>query len=343
MTAERDTHDFPITNDNPFFSLPISDAQIDRSPAPAAVSVAVDRPAEAAITHSIADYISAATADNTRRAYQSDLRAFLSWGGCLPSSAEAVAVYLVAHATTLSPVSLTRRLVAIGRAHAALGLPNPCRSDLVRTTLRGICRIHGRPQRQVQPALREDVLAMLPHMIGTRGVRDRALILIGFAGAFRRSELVALQYEDLAFVKEGLTLTITRSKADQLGKGRKIGIPYARSQACPVKALTAWLALARIDSGPLFRIVRKGGAIGADALSAQSVAALVKEYAAKAGLPADHYSGHSLRAGLITSAAKAGVSSWKIREQTGHRSDAMLQRYIRDAEIFDGNAAGSVL
>ena len=249
----------------------------------------------------------------------------------------------MAHATTLSPVSLSRRLVAIGRAHAALGLSNPCRSDLVRTTLRGIWRIHGRPQRQVQAALREDVLAMLPHMQGVRGVRDRALILIGFAGAFRRSELAAIQYEDLAFVTEGLTLTITRSKTDQIGKGRKIGIPYARSHACPVKALRSWLALARIDSGPLFRIVRKGGAIGSGALSAQTVATLVKEYAAKAGLPADHYSGHSLRAGLITSAAKAGVSSWKIREQTGHKSDAMLQRYIRDADIFDGNAAGSVL
>lgn len=332
-----------IGNDNPFFSLPISDAEIDASEALASVPAVVDRPAEAVITHSIADYISAATAESTRRAYQSDLRAFLAWGGCLPSSADAVATYLVAHATALSPVSLSRRLVAIGRAHAALGLPNPCRSDLVRTTLRGIWRIHGRPQRQVQPALREDVLAMLPHMQGTRGIRDRALILIGFAGAFRRSELVALQYEDLAFVKEGLTLTITRSKTDQIGKGRKIGVPYARSHACPVKALAAWIDLARIDSGPLFRIVRKGGVIGAVGLSAQSVATLVKEYAAKAGLPADHYSGHSLRAGLITSAAKASVSSWKIREQTGHKSDAMLQRYIRDADIFDGNAAGSVL
>lgn len=333
-----------ITNDNPFFSLPISDAGIDPNQALASVPVLLDQaPENAVVPHSIADYISAATADSTRRAYQSDLRAFLAWGGCLPSSAEVVTSYLVALAPTLSPVSLNRRLVAIGRAHAALGWPNPCRSELVRTTLRGIWRIHGRPQRQVQPALREDVLAMLPHMQGIRGIRDRALILIGFAGAFRRSELVALQYEDIAFVKEGLTLTITRSKTDQIGKGRKVGVPYARSHACPVKALTAWLALARIDSGPVFRIVRKGGAIGTVALSAQSVATVVKEYAARAGLPADQYAGHSLRAGLITSAAKAGVSSWKIREQTGHKSDAMLQRYIRDADIFDGNAAGSVL
>ena len=128
---------------------------------------------------------------------------------------------------------------------------------------------------------------MLPHMKGTRGTRDRALILIGFAGAFRRSELVALHFDDVAFVKEGLTITIRRSKTDQLGEGRKVAIPFARSHACPVKALTDWLDHARIDSGPLFRFVNKGGGIGTAALSPQTVAVLVKEYATKAGLDAD--------------------------------------------------------
>ena len=251
--------------------------------------------------------------------------------------------YLVDHAAVLSPVTLSRRLVAIGRAHTTLGHPNPCRTELVRTTLRGIWRVHGRPQRQVAPALREDILAMPPHMKGARGIRDRALMLVGFAGALRRSELVALQYDDLAFVKEGLTVLIRRSKTDQLGQGRKIAIPFARSHACPVKALTAWLDHAGIQSGPIFCIVNKRGEVGRLALSPQSVALIVKDYATKAGLDATLYSGHSLRAGLITSAAKAGVSSWKIREQTGHKSDAMLQRYIRDADIFEGNAAGSVL
>jgi integrase len=291
----------------------------------------------------IADYVAAAVADNTRRAYQNDLRAFIAWGAAMPSSPDEVAAYLVAFAAVLSPVTLSRRLVAIGRAHTSLGHRNPCRTDLVRTTLRGIWRVHGRPQRQVQPALREDILAMLPHMSGTRGIRDRALLLIGFAGAFRRAELVALEYDDLAFVKEGLLLLIRRSKTDQLGEGRKIAIPFARSHACPVKALTNWLDRAAIQSGPLFRIVNKGGGVGSAALSSQSVALIVKDYARKAGLDADNYSGHSLRAGLITSAAKAGVSSWKIRQTTGHRSDAMLQRYIRDADVFEGNAAGSVL
>lgn len=292
---------------------------------------------------SVADYITAAAADNTRRAYQNDLRAFLAWGGSLPSIPETIAAYLVTQATILSPFTLSRRLVAIGRAHTTLGYPNPCGANIVRTTLRGIWRVHGRPQRQVQPALREDVLAMLPHMTSTRGIRDRALILVGFAGAFRRSELVALLHDDIAYVNEGMTILIRRSKTDQQGEGRKIAVPFARSHACPVKALANWLEQAGIQSGPLFRSVNKAGEIGCVALSSQTVAAIVKEYARKAGLNADNYSGHSLRAGLITSAAKAGVSNWKIRQQTGHRSDAMLQRYIRDSEIFDGNAAGSVL
>jgi integrase len=291
----------------------------------------------------LAEYLAAASAENTRRSYRSDLRDFAAWGGTIPASPETVAAYLVTGAIKLSPVTLSRRVVAMAKAHGVLGYPNPCRSELVRMTLRGIWRVHGRPQRQAHPALREDVLAMLPHMKGTRGLRDRALILVGFAGAFRRSELVALESDDVAFVEEGMTLSIRRSKTDQCGEGRKIAIPYARSRACPVKALQAWLKHARIESGPLFRSVNKAGAVGTFALSAQTVATLVKEYAREAGLDAANYSAHSLRAGLITSAAKAGVSSWKIREQTGHRSEAMLYRYIRDAQMFENNAAGAVL
>ena len=335
-----------ITNDNPSLSLSKKDDFSVANPVSKFANNTVTDlllAEEQDATRRIAEYVAAAAADNTRRAYQSDLRAFLAWGGTLPSIPETIAAYLVAHATTLSPFTLSRRLVAIGRAHAILGYANPCKSELVRTTLRGVWRVHGRPQRQAQPALREDVLAMLPHMKDTRGIRDRALILIGFAGAFRRSELVALRYDDITFVKEGLTLMIRRSKTDQLAEGRKIAIPFARSHACPVKALTSWLEHAAIQSGPMFRTVNKAGVIGTQALSAQTVATLVKEYARKAGLDAANYSGHSLRAGLITSAAKAGVSSWKIRQQSGHKSDAMLQRYIRDAEIFEGSAAGSVL
>jgi len=218
-----------ITNDNPSLPLAKNAGEIDHSEVTDAATsaVIVSPPDRFNGPRSLADYVAAASSENTRRAYRNDLRAFLAWGASLPALPETVAAYMVAHASLLAPVTLSRRLVAIGRAHAILGYANPCKSELVRTTLRGIWRVHGRPQRQVQPALREDILAMLPHLTGTRGMRDRALLLIGFAGAFRRSEQVALAHADVAFVTEGLTLLIRKSKTDQLGEGRKIAIPFA--------------------------------------------------------------------------------------------------------------------
>jgi integrase len=140
-----------------------------------------------------------------------------------------------------------------------------------------------------------------------------------------------------------LLVTLRRSKTDQEGVGRKVGIPYGRTRACPVKALRAWLDRAEVKTGPVFRSVSKGGQIGSRALTDQSVNLVLRKCAARVGLPCEQLTGHSLRAGLVTSAAKAGISSWKIRQQTGHRSDVMLQRYIRDADIFIGNAAGALL
>jgi integrase len=223
-------------------------------------------------------------------------------------------------------------------------LENPCDSELVRSVLRGIRRVHGTSQRQVDPLLREDVLAIIDGLPDTiKGVRDRALLLVGFGAALRRGELVSLEVGDVRFVPEGLILRIRRSKTDQEGAGREIGIPYARSRACPVKALRAWLEHSGIDSGRIFRSVAKGGRIQAAGMTAQSVALVVKHYAGTVGLDPARVSGHSLRAGLITSAAKLGISTHKIRQQSGHRSDAMLARYIRDGELFVNNAAGAVL
>ena len=173
-------------------------------------------------------------------------------------------------------------------------------------------------------------------------LRDRALLLVGFAGAFRRSELVALSVEDIQFVKQGLVVHLNASKTDQERAGRKVAIPHARGDVCPVSAIEEWLRFAGISSGPIFRPVDRYGRIGSCALSAQSVALAVKQRAEAVGLNPKLFSGHSLRSGLVTSAAQAGVSSWKIRQQTGHASDSMLARYIRDAQVFVGNAAGAI-
>lgn len=311
---------------------------------PVAISVEqLTLPNSPTITPDVSFYLHAALSDNSRKAYRSDLNHFLTWGGTIPASPEIVAVYLAAHADHHAVATLARRLVSIGKAHTAQGLPSPTDSELVRATLRGIRNTHGTAQRQVAPAIKEDVLAMVNGLTGIKGIRDRALLLVGFAGAFRRSELVSITLENVEFVKRGLVINLTRSKTDQESRGRKIAIPYARGSVCAVHALQEWLEASGITIGLIFRGVTRHGLISDVGLTAQSVALVVKERAQAVGLDPSKYAGHSLRAGLVTSAAQLGVSSWKIREQTGHKSDAMLARYIRNANIFVDNAAGAVL
>ncbi len=289
-------------------------------------------------------YVHAATSDNTRRAYRSDLRHFIEWGGAIPASDVMVADYLARYAGTLSVATLARRVASISKAHAARGLYSPARSELVRSTLRGIRRTHGQPQRRARPLTKEDLFSVLATTgDGLKDARDRALLLVGFAGAFRRSELVAIDCADVEPVKQGVVVHVHRSKTDQEGAGRKVGIPHGRTRWCPVTALSDWLGRAGIEEGPVFRPVDRHGRVHDARLSGEAVSLVVKGRAAAVGLEPGDYSGHSLRAGLATSAAAAGVSSWKIRQQTGHASDAMLARYIRDGELFVDNAAGALL
>lgn len=254
-----------------------------------------------------------------------------------------LAQYIAERAQIHSPFTIGRRVVGIGRAHSSLGLPDPSKTDLVRSVLRGLRRTTGKPQRRATPILRDDLFMLLSQMRGLKGIRDQALLLIGFAGAFRRAELVGLDVSDLQFVTEGLLIHLRRSKTDQIGEGRNIAIPFGRTSACPVKALQQWIEASSITHGPIFRSVSKSGVVSGSRLSDQSVSLIVKSYANGIGLPPEKYSGHSLRAGLVTSAAKAGVSLTKIQEQTGHRSIAVLTRYIRDAQVFENNAAGLLL
>ena len=285
--------------------------------------------------------VEASIADNTRRAYRSDLDHFAAWGGTLPAEPALVASYLAAHAETLSVATLVRRIATISKAHEARGLPNPCRSEIVRATLRGIKRTRGIAQREAKPLLREDLFRVLDAMgEGVKDARDRALLLIGFAGGFRRSEIVGLDCDDIERVRQGLIVTLRRSKTDQEGAGRKVGIPFGRTRHCPVLALDRWLAVSGIEAGPIFRPVDRHGRVAAERLSGEAVSLVVKERVAAAGIDPTGFSGHSLRAGFATSAVQAGVSTLKIRSQTGHASDAMLARYVRDGELFVDNAAG---
>lgn len=335
-----------LTNDNNLLSHPrncIKNGEIEENASAINCTKTVEDLQLIAIEESVSKYIKAAVADSTRKGYRIDLAHFISWGGNIPTTPQTVSQYLAAHAEILSVATLNRRIVAISRAHTANGIPSPTKSDLVKTTLRGIKRTFGTRQRQVSPVLKNDLIRMVDSLSGIKGTRDKALLLVGFAGAFRRSELVALQVCDIEFVEHGMVIHLSRSKTDQEGEGRKIAIPHARGASCAVKSLQAWLTLANIKEGPIFRPVTRHGKIEESALSPQAVANIVKEKVLAIGLDPQKFSGHSLRAGLVTSAAQAGVTAWKIKQQTGHRSDAMLARYIRDANIFNDNAAGALL
>lgn len=288
--------------------------------------------------HLVRQYVDAALADNTVRAYRGDLKHFFAWGGTIPATEKQIAKYLAQHATSLAGSTLARHLAAITRAHRVQGFPSPCESELVHATLRGIRRAHGRPVRQVAPLLKEHLVAMVRGLHGMRGMRDRALLLIGFSGALRRGELVGLDVEDIHFTDGGVLLHLDRSKTDQEAQGREIAIPWVRSKHCPGRALWEWLRLAEITTGAIFRRVNALDQILPKRLSAQSVSLIVKQRGAAIGLDPSCYSGHSLRAGFVTSATAKGASPSSIREQTGHKSEAMMQNYVRHGQRFDHNS-----
>jgi integrase len=225
-----------------------------------------------------------------------------------------------------------------------MGLEAPSRSTLVVNTMKGIRRTKGTAPAQKAPALSDDIRAMVRASDGGLiGMRDCAMILLGFAGAFRRSELVGLMVEDCAFGKDGLTVTLRRSKTDQTGEGRKVGIPYGSNpETCPVRNVREWLERAKITAGPLFRSINRHGQMQAAAPSGGDVARIVKKLALRAGLDPAAYAGHSLRAGHATTAAMAGASERSIMAQTGHRSVQMVRRYIREGSLFRENSAGKL-
>lgn len=297
----------------------------------------------------VQEFIRASKAENTLRGYQSDWRNYCMWCELhsvqpLPATPETVASYIAECAYRLKVGSIQRRLNAIAEGHKAMALESPTHHAIVRNTMKGIRRTLGTAPVQKAPALTEDIRTMVDATdAGLIGVRDRALILLGFAGAFRRSELVGLNLEDCAFGKDGLTITLRRSKVDQEGVGRKIGIPYGSNpETCPVRNVQAWIESAGITSSSLFRSINRHGQIQQRRLAGLDVARILKKLAERAGLDAAKYAGHSLRAGHATSAAIAGASERSIMNQTGHRSVQMVRRYIREGSLFRENSGGKL-
>jgi integrase len=257
-----------------------------------------------------------------------------------------VALYLTDLASCRAAGTITRRLTSISKAHQAAGLDTPAttRHLAVSETLKGIRRTIGTSQRCKAPLLTKDLRKIIEHLpAGLMGVRDRALLLVGFAGGFRRSELASLMLADATFTDDGLVILLRHSKTDQEGKGRKVAIPWGtHPDTCPVRSLREWISIAGIEHGALFRGVSRHGVLSGEALNKDSIGLIIKRAAERAGYDSSLLGGHSLRAGLATQAAMNGASELTIMQQTGHRSLTILRRYIRDGDLWRRNAAANL-
>ncbi len=296
------------------------------------------------------NYAAAAKSERTRRTYRSLWQGFVGWCetnalAALPALPSTVALYLTARADSGRKVAtLDLDLAAISQAHKMAGYETPRSSAEVKAVVQGIRRVKGVAQTKKAPVLVTDLRRMVARLpTGILGARDRALLLVGFAGAFRRSELAYLEVGDVTFGGNGLEVILRRSKTDQEGEGQRVGVPYGSDAAtCPVRALRAWLDRGEISEGQIFRNITRHGKIGA-ALTPHSVARVVKRAAKASGLDPKNFAGHSLRSGLVTSAVRAGKNDRVIMKQTRHRSVAVMRGYVRDAEsLFEENAASGI-
>lgn len=303
------------------------------------------------LVEQVRGFASAATSANTRRAYSRQWTAFSTWCGArglaaLPALPSTVALYASELAELGRKVAtIEQAMAAVSAAHGAAGLSSPREDAALRLVLRGIRRTIGAAQREAAPVLAGHLRAMLEVLPQTlAGSRDRALLLVGFSGAFRRSELVGLEIRDVVFTTDGVEVTLRRSKTDQEGRGRVVALPYSGSpEVCPVRALRSWLGAAAITEGPVFREVTRHGRVESAPLTGRSVSRIVKRSGISAGLEASSFSGHSLRAGFVTQAKLKRKDEASIMRQTGHRSVAMVRKYDRRADLWRDNAAAGLL
>ena len=293
-------------------------------------------------------------ANNTVRAYKSDFNdfgLFCAQNGfkSLPTTPDTISLYLSYLSSKDIKVStLKRRLVSIKVIHKLKGHYLDSKNPIIIETLMGIKRRKGSIQKGKKPILINNLKEIInaidkQNKEEIKKFRDRSIILIGFAGGFRRNEIVSLDCEDLDFVQEGLKIDIRRSKTDQFGQGFTKALPYFdSSQYCPVLSLKKWIETSKITSGPVFRRFSKGSKLSKNRLTDQTVALLIKEYLKLAGIDNKNYSGHSLRSGFATSAAESGVEERSIMAMTGHKSTEMVRRYIKEANLFKNNALNKI-
>lgn len=294
-------------------------------------------------------YAGNANAEATKRAYRSDWAHFGGWCAehgfvAMPADPRTVGAYLASLAETHAPNTVRRRLSAIGKAHRFNSLPWNAGDRAIQEPLRGALRMHGRPTKQAAAL----TLALLQCLLDTcdfsaSGRRDRAMLVIGFAAALRRSELVGLKVTDITATHDGLEIRLGRSKTDQEGKGASIGLPRgAHLRTCPVRAFEEWQQVAKRSAGPLFRPVTKGGNIGATALTPYAVTRILTKRAALARVVIDgpeQLSAHALRVGFITEAYAKGVRDEDIMRHTRHRDLRTMRGYVRRAGLISDSPA----
>lgn len=319
----------------------------DLVPVPAA-AVSPSLSASPSLTISAIEYAAASRAESTLSAYRGDWQQFVSYCGqtgveSLPALPAVVCNWIAVLAATHKPASISRKLAAVAAAHRMAGFDSPTTSEAVKLTMSGVRRTVGVRQRQARPLLVGDlrrIIAVLPADLA--GVRDASILLLGFSGGFRRSEIASLGVEDITFVDDGVVVLIRKSKTDQEQQGREVAIPTGSSRAtCPVAALRNWIEASGIESGPLYRSIDRHGNLSSAPLTGHSVGLIVKRSAALVGMDGDLFSGHSLRAGLVTAAAEGGANEVAIMNTTGHKSSAMVRKYIRRVEAFRNNAAAA--
>ena len=291
---------------------------------------------------------------NTVRAYKSDFEDFCLF--CvkngfnnLPSEPKIVSLYLTHLSSREAKIStIKRRLVSIGVIHKMKGHYLDTKHPVIIQNLMGIKRRKGTIQKGKKPLLINDIKTLIDVINkekepDIKKLRNKALLIIGFSGGFRRNEIVSLDYDDLDFVPEGLKINLRRSKTDQFGEGFTKALPYFdNSQYCPVVSLKKWIQISNITSGALFRRFSKGSKLSENRLTDQTVALLIKEYLKLTGIDSKNYSGHSLRSGFATSAAESGAEERSIMAMTGHKSTEMVRRYIKEANLFKNNALNKI-
>lgn len=292
-------------------------------------------------------YQIAATSDNTRRAYQADIRHFETWGGQLPATTEAILRYLHAFAETLNPRTLSRHITAIKQWHRYQHFSDPTQEPIVSKTLTGIARIHGRPKNKAMPLLPEHLIKIAEHLATQKTLasyRDNALLQLGFLGAFRRSELVIIRMEHISWQPDGIEILIPKSKTDQMNTGQYCAVPNGNDKLCAVRAIKEWTEKTKIIDGFIFRRIHRGNNLSDLNILPDSVNEILKKHALNAGIEnAKNFSSHSMRRGLATTASRDGVSLPAIMRQGRWKQVDTVMEYIEAAQRFEENAAGLVL